>query len=118
LIAHRSQDAIGGWGIASAIVLATGLLLAPLGVGMIAILALGVGGIGFPWALAGRVLARSVAVLVGTGMVLPMLGFTAFAFGNGQQLELLWPVAALGPAWILLGLALRRQADVASIDSQ
>jgi len=113
LIAHRYQDAIGGWGVASAIVLVTGLLLAPIGAGMVAILALGLGGVGFPLALAGRVVARPVALLVGLGMVLPMLGFIAFMSGNGQQVELLWPVAGLGPAWILLGLALRRPAEVA-----
>jgi hypothetical protein len=113
-IAHRYQDAIGGGGVASAIVLATGLLLAPLGVGMVAVFAFGVGGVGFPLALAGRVLSRFVALLVGIGMVVPALGFTAFAAGNGQQVELLWPVATLGPAWVLLGLGLRRPAAVAS----
>jgi hypothetical protein len=118
LIAYRYQDAIEGWGIASAIVLATGLLLAPVGVGMLAIVALGIGGAAFPFALAGRVVSRLVALLVGTGMVLPALGFTAFAAGNGQQVELLWPVAAFGPAWILLGLALRRPTEAASVESK
>lgn len=113
IIFVRYERTLGGAGLAGAVLTPLGLIMATLGMGMAALLALAVGVILFGWRARGRILSAPVAVTFAAGSLLVVAGFLAFAAGNGQDVGLLLPMVALGPSWIVFGLGLREPRELA-----
>ena len=109
-IAVRYQDVIGGAGVGGAMLAALGLVLAALGGGLAALVALGAGTILFCVGARGRVLGTATAVAFVTTTMLTIGVLVAFIAGNGQDPSLLWLVATYGVGWVVLGLGLRPPA--------
>ena len=116
IIIVRYERALGGGGLAGAVLTPLGLIMSTLGMGMPALLALGAGVILFGWRANGRILSAPAAVAFAGGSLLCVVGFFAFAGGGGQDVRLLLPMVALGPSWIRLGLGLRRPRPAAALD--
>ncbi len=107
IIVVRYERALGGAGAVGAILTPVGLLMAELGMGMLALVVLAAGVVLFSWRASGRILGAPAALAFAAGTLLAVGAFFAFAAGNGQDVRVLLPLVAMGPAWILMGLGLR-----------
>lgn len=108
IIVVRYQHVLGGIGTVGAILAPVGLLMAELGMGMLALVTLAAGVVLFSWRASGRILSAPVALAFASGTLLAVGAFLAFAAGNGHDVGVLLPMVAMGPAWILMGLGLRQ----------
>jgi hypothetical protein len=112
LLALRYDLYVGRSGAVGAVLLGSGLLFASLGGGMLALGMLGVGTALFAWHLRGRLLGTAPAALLVATTTGVIAAFIAFAAGGGQDPRILLTLLAYGPAWMIVGLALRAPAPV------
>jgi MFS family permease len=108
IVIVRYERVLGGVGLAGAVLTPLGLIMSALGMGIGGLLALGAGVILFSWRANGRILSAPVALAFAAGTLLAVASFFAFAASGGQEVNLLLPMVALGPSWILLGIGLRQ----------
>jgi hypothetical protein len=117
IVAFRYERALGLLGITGAILTSVGLIMSALGMGLPGLAALLVGPILFSWRANGRILGTPIALAFAAAAVGAVTAFLLFAAGDGQNVDLLLPLLALGPSWILLGIGLRRPHAIADAGS-
>jgi hypothetical protein len=112
IVVVRYGRVLGETGVTGAVLLPIGLVASALGLGILALLALAIGAILFSMRANGRILGAPIALAFAAGHLAIMASFVAFAGGGGQDVNLLLPVLALGPSWILFGIGLRQPRAV------
>ncbi len=118
IIVVRYARLLGGVGSVGAILTPVGLLMAELGMGMLALATLGVGVVLFSWRANGRILSAPVAFAFAAGTLMALGAFFAFMAGRGQDVRMLLPIVAMGPGWIMLGVGLRQPQSMPNHPSQ
>jgi hypothetical protein len=112
LIAIRYDASIGPSGAVGAVLLGSGLLFATFGGGVLALGMIGVGTALFSWRVRGRLLATAPTAILAATTAGLIAAFVAFAAGGGEDVRILWAIVAYGPAWMIVGLALRAPAPL------
>lgn len=112
LLALRYDGSIGPSGAVGAVLIGSGLLFATFGGGVLALAMLGVGTALFSWRLRGRLLGTAPAACLAATTAAVIGAFVVFGAGGGQDIRILWAIVAYGPAWMIVGLALRAPAPL------
>ena len=98
----RPPDLLG------ALVMGIGLLGASAGGGLVTLVLLLGGTLAFAPTLATRIAGRAAGLALAGGTIAGVAGFLLFAASNGQEVRLLWLLAAYGAGWVTVGLGFVR----------